>query len=74
MSHRIIVEATVKLVLDVDTDALEEEYPDLITREEILEKAVEQFTEETSFSFDNGANATVVESYSELRGINIKSK
>ncbi len=72
-THRVITEVTFKVVLDIDKDAIGEEFPgeDYNNR---LDELVEKWSEETDYRFTGENDVEVVDKYTELQEIKIISK
>lgn len=66
--YRAIIEVTVKLVVDIDTDAFSNGffYPSL---EGNIKKGLDEFFEDTHITFTDTENVAVVDKYSSIKKI-----
>ena len=57
--HRVILEVTIKVVLDIDTDAYGESKNGTPMRKAIIEQALDDWSTDVEYSFSDTDNASV---------------
>lgn len=69
--YRAIIEVTVKLVVDIDTDMYEESdgYGEPNSMDDRIDVGLDEFYENTKCTFNSTTNCKVVEKYTELTNI-----
>lgn len=72
-THRVVAEVTIKVVLDVDKDNIDAEYPSDEYNDQ-LEMLVQNWSENTRIKLSDTNEATIVGMYTEMEYITIKSK